>query len=1059
MYSTLLGGSGDSSDDSGDTGESIAVDTSGKIYVSGNTTSTDFPVTTGAYQSTNAADASFVAKLDSSQSGASSLIYSTFLGGSNGDEGRGIAIDSSGNAYIAGTTASTDFPTTTGAFQPTMSSSFSDAFLTELNSTGTALVYSTYLGGSCASGDAGNAIALDLNSNPYVAGSTCSTDFPTYPLSAYQTSLGGAQNAFVTKLALIANPSISESISPSPNWNGWNNSAAIVTFTCIPGGAPISTCTSPITISSEGASQSAAGTAVDTATNSASTSASVNLDLTPPVLSISSPTSGATVSSSSVVVSGSISDALSGVFRVSCSGITGTITGSSFSCEVPLFAPSNAITVMGTDLAGNSTTATVNVSVSMTTPTSLQITPNPATVVAGASRVFVATDQAGNRRPDATWSVSDSSVATLSTSGSGALTGAAAGETTLTATIGGVSADADVTVLAGSSVTAGTVLWSAPAVSGYSVQQIVQAVSTSKGPSVYSIEADASSDILVRAFKADGTPLWQAPVTQFPAYAAQGVGDGNGGLLIVGAGNVSASGGVIDLNAQTGTQNWQFTPGDPSSYVSGSPAVGPDGVVYIVEKGCFSSSVLTPGPNPTDTETDTTCVDSIDGNTGSQVSQTTLPTGTEVVQVIGDCDSPYIDTAIATAGYTSPIVSSDGAVYMLVTTYSDSYVTNCADGGDPVYTQTHNNNLYLLKNGSILQTLNTHSDAHYDTPVELIPDGSGGILAAFTDTSTTGLTIASSAGARATFASLGSPANLVLGDQNNAFVTDGDSVVSFDATSVSQNWTYASTGGALSFNNSSAGGAVVLNDSELGLLALSSTGTAAAPVSSLQGAQLYGYGVPVNGTPLTMYFGKNGGELSSLAGPSASLPSVYASGFGGDPQQDRGAAYVPTSLKVLHVTLLPKTAVAGCTLTEFGIWIGVHYQVLDQTGQPVKSSSMIPEEKVLELYINGDRIGAWIPEWSEIGPSGTRTTTLGIPVGPAFPEQPTIYTNAKGQFWDVPYGACNGTPIIETETQYIQVSYNGSVKTFQLRRNDYYEAALYISTAHITNDNDISATY
>ena len=144
----------------------------------------------------------FVSKLDLTQTGTQSLTYSTFLGGSNGDEARGIAVDANGNAYVSGVTASLDFPTTPEAFQTARNSSFGDAFFTQFNSTGTGLLYSTYLGGSCDNGDTGNAVALDSNANPYITGSTCSTDFPTQPSNAYQTALTGAQNAYVTKLAL-----------------------------------------------------------------------------------------------------------------------------------------------------------------------------------------------------------------------------------------------------------------------------------------------------------------------------------------------------------------------------------------------------------------------------------------------------------------------------------------------------------------------------------------------------------------------------------------------------------------------------------------------------------------------------------------------------------------------------------------------------------------------------------------------------------------------------------------------------------------------------------------
>jgi Beta-propeller repeat len=137
----------------------------------------------------------FVSKLNSS---GSALVYSTYLGGSKEDGGEGIALDSSGDAYVTGTTDSGNFPTTAGAFQSTFGGSY-DAFVSKLDSSGSALVYSTYLGGS--NRDAGAGIALDSQRNACVTGYTDSSNFPT-TAGALQTTYGGFEDAFVSKLAL-----------------------------------------------------------------------------------------------------------------------------------------------------------------------------------------------------------------------------------------------------------------------------------------------------------------------------------------------------------------------------------------------------------------------------------------------------------------------------------------------------------------------------------------------------------------------------------------------------------------------------------------------------------------------------------------------------------------------------------------------------------------------------------------------------------------------------------------------------------------------------------------
>jgi beta-propeller repeat-containing protein len=189
FYSTYLGGSGS------DFGLGIAVDTSGNAYVTGLTTSANFP-TLGAFQPTivGPSDA-FVTKLNPTGSG---LVYSTYLGGSADDQGIGVAVDTSGNAYVTGHTFSSNFPFTTGAFQTSFGGGTLDAWIAKLSASGSVLLYSTYLGGS-AEEFGGQAIAVDSAGTMYVTGATRSTNFPT-TVGAFQTTRHGAQDAFVTKL-------------------------------------------------------------------------------------------------------------------------------------------------------------------------------------------------------------------------------------------------------------------------------------------------------------------------------------------------------------------------------------------------------------------------------------------------------------------------------------------------------------------------------------------------------------------------------------------------------------------------------------------------------------------------------------------------------------------------------------------------------------------------------------------------------------------------------------------------------------------------------------------
>ncbi|WP_353750715.1 HYR domain-containing protein [Peribacillus frigoritolerans] len=189
VYSTYLGGIGF------DQGSAIAVDAGGNAYVTGETGSTNFPTTPGAFQP-SAPGGAFVTKLNPAGTG---LVYSTYLGGNGSDQGRDIAVDAGGNAYVTGITNSTDFPTTLGSFQPSdPDPGGSDAFVAKLNPSGSGLVYSTYLGGNNL--DVGSGIAVDAGGNAYVTGVTFSTNFPTTPGSFQPIDPDGNSDAFVTKL-------------------------------------------------------------------------------------------------------------------------------------------------------------------------------------------------------------------------------------------------------------------------------------------------------------------------------------------------------------------------------------------------------------------------------------------------------------------------------------------------------------------------------------------------------------------------------------------------------------------------------------------------------------------------------------------------------------------------------------------------------------------------------------------------------------------------------------------------------------------------------------------
>lgn len=191
-YSSFFGGEGD------DAINGVALDSSGNVYVTGTTDSRDLPTTAGAFQPHGqlSSELGFIAKFDLTNN---SLIYSTYLGGGKGagfvqTHSNAIAVDSLGNAYVTGRTNATDFPITPGAIQASLAGGSADAFVAKINSTGSALTYSTYLGSSKSTNpgdplpfvqdvglDEGLGVAVDLTGSAFITGRTTGSDFPTTP--------------------------------------------------------------------------------------------------------------------------------------------------------------------------------------------------------------------------------------------------------------------------------------------------------------------------------------------------------------------------------------------------------------------------------------------------------------------------------------------------------------------------------------------------------------------------------------------------------------------------------------------------------------------------------------------------------------------------------------------------------------------------------------------------------------------------------------------------------------------------------------------------------------
>jgi uncharacterized protein (TIGR03437 family) len=190
IYSTYQGGNGL------DYAYAVAVDSVGNTYVTGGAGSANFPTTNPEQGTLKGAEDAFVTKINPS---GSAKLYSTYLGGGGPDEGHGIAVDVQGNAYITGSAGSIDFPTM-NAIQSAPGGS-GDAFLVKLNATGSAIIYSTLLGGNGI--DTGSAVTVDAAGSAYIAGSTFSTNLPTK--NPFQAAIGGQEDAFIAKINATGN--------------------------------------------------------------------------------------------------------------------------------------------------------------------------------------------------------------------------------------------------------------------------------------------------------------------------------------------------------------------------------------------------------------------------------------------------------------------------------------------------------------------------------------------------------------------------------------------------------------------------------------------------------------------------------------------------------------------------------------------------------------------------------------------------------------------------------------------------------------------------------------
>jgi hypothetical protein len=447
-------------------------------------------------------------------------------------------------------------------------------------------------------------------------------------------------------------------------------------------------------------------------------------------------------------------------------------------------------------------------------------------MLTGSAQQFTAVDELGRPRPDAAWTVSNTSLATISTDTSPILTAVAPGQVTLTAAIGNVTAQAQVTILTGTSFPVGTALWSAPTIAGFTTQQIVQAVPTSANtPDLFALDEDANQNLLVRSFTGDGQQLWQVllPASQINATEipglTQAMGDRYGGLFLFGLAQDNSEMTMLDLDGQTGGVVWQFS--EPFIYSQG--AIGSDGGIYSMNYGFGVPSVT---------------LVRFDPNSGQQTQIASLPNGSET-SVCGSAVSSDFRLALAT----NPLIDGNGNIF---TEYAVSGLlqVDCSPASTS-NTQT-GAVLKVAPNGST-STANLYSyskscNGPGDCPIDsysltgFVPDGQGGVLAGWSVISAASGVTSYNITNTSSSSTYPSPSagyltgNIVLGEDGNVFLTDGSTVFVSDPNSGAVHWTYQPSQGVNSIF-AVHGGGVSIFDNQMNQTTVDSSGNAGSPLS------------------------------------------------------------------------------------------------------------------------------------------------------------------------------------------------------------------------------------
>jgi hypothetical protein len=524
----------------------------------------------------------------------------------------------------------------------------------------------------------------------------------------------------------VTGPTITPMLTPKPNAAGWNNTSVVVSFKCKDDLSEVTNCPSPVVFDEEGAGQSVTVGATDTAGNQGTVSVTVNIDKTPPSVSLLDPIDGLTTSTATVTVEGEVSDTLSDVVTMKCNEAVVAPANGSVNCAVPLEPGLNAVVLHARDLAGNNASKGIRVT-RIVPPTTLSITPRKQTLVVGEARTLTVASESGVIVDGVSWMTSDPTLAPIfMVEGRPTILAEAPGNVTVTAMVGGLTAEATLEVQAISSLANGTVRWSVAPASGSVLQSPIYANRVDDdSPDIFSVEANPGGLPTVRALRVDGTELWTGQSPGIPL-----LGDEFGGLVASlptqqpGAPEFSA--GLARFGGPASAPPWRY---EAQGFLANGAAQSDDGTTYFVEITQDGTEGYVVG---------------LHGNTGHTKFRAPLP--------LSDSSYPHFcgesDPSFQGMGSTGPIsIGRDGAAYLQVLAFHDSWTQVCDPQNQVVVGAgafERTNRMHLIRvssDGAVSSTTlwewNAQGEnnpelffsADLGEPGRVIPDDQGGLLA------------------------------------------------------------------------------------------------------------------------------------------------------------------------------------------------------------------------------------------------------------------------------------------------------------------------------------------